>query len=134
MTDRASVFDNSTDFDVSGFTPRPPKAAEKKIPAEAVRAISEAANFPSREAVKPPPPPAPVPKLEVKRELRRYRTGRNVQLNIKVSAETLEAFYNIADREGWVLGEALEHAVKALQDALGSKNETFGEAQKPQGA
>lgn len=131
MTERASVFDNSADFDVSGFTPRSPKAPEKKIPAEAVRAISEAANFPSREAV---PPPAPVPKLEVKRELRRYRTGRNVQLNIKVSPETLETFYNIADREGWVLGEALEHAVKALQDALGSKNETFGEAKNPQGA
>jgi len=77
------------------------------------------------------PPPAPVPKLEVKRELRRYRTGRIVQLNINVSPETFQTFYN--DHEGWVLGEAFEHAVKALQDAPGSKSEKFGEARKPQG-
>ena len=55
---------------------------------------------------------------EVKRDQRRYRTGRNVQLNIKVKAETLEAFYKIADREGWVLGETLERAVKALDESL----------------
>lgn len=114
MNDRASVFDNSADFDVSGFTPKEPKVQEKKIPVEKVRAISEAANFPSREAAAPP-----VPAVEVQREQRRYRTGRNVQLNIKVKSETLEAFYNIADRQGWVLGETLERAVKALQDELG---------------
>jgi len=64
----------------------------------AVRAVSEAANFPSREAVAAPPA---VAKPEEKRELRRYRTGRNVQLNIKVKPETLETFYKIADEHGW---------------------------------
>jgi hypothetical protein len=128
MNDRASIFDNGTDFDVSGFAPKEPKVQEKKIPVEKVRAISEAANFPSREAVAPAPP---VPAAEVPREQRRYRTGRNVQLNIKVKSETLDAFYNLADSQGWVLGETLERAVKALQDALGAKNERIGEAQKP---
>jgi hypothetical protein len=126
MNDRASIFDNGADFDVSGFAPKEPKVQEKKIPVEKVRAISEAANFPSREAVAPPAPAA-----EVQREQRRYRTGRNVQLNIKVKSETLDAFYNLADTEGWVLGETLERAVKALQNELGAKNERFGEAQKP---
>jgi hypothetical protein len=116
MTDRASVFDDAADFDVSGFTPQPPKVQEKKIPVEKVRAISEAANFPSREAFAPPQP-AP----EAPREQRRYRTGRNVQLNLKVKPETLEAFYKLADSEGWVLGETLERAVKAVQDALAAQ-------------
>jgi hypothetical protein len=132
MSDRASVFDTEADFDLSGFAPKQPKAPEKKIPADAVRAVSEAANFPSREALAPPPAMAPaVAKAEEKRELRRYRTGRNVQLNIKVKSETLETFYKIADQHGWVLGETLERAVKALEATLDSKNERFGQ---PEGA
>lgn len=131
MSDRASIFDTGADFDLSGFAPKQPKAPEKKIPADAVRAVSEAANFPSREAVASPPPPvAPAAaKPEDKRELRRYRTGRNVQLNIKVKSETLEAFYKIADEQGWVLGETLERAVKALAATLDGKNERFGQAE-----
>lgn len=128
MSDRASVFDTGADFDLSGFAPKQAKAPEKKIPVDAVRAVSEAANFPSREAVAPPPA---VAKAEEKRELRRYRTGRNVQLNIKVKSETLETFYKIADQHGWVLGETLERAVKALEATLDSKNERFGQ---PEGA
>lgn len=113
MSERAGIFESGPDFDVSGFAPKQPTPPEKKPPVETVRAISEAARFPSREAA--PPPPAPV---EAKRDQRRYRTGRNVQLNIKVKAETLDAFYKIADREGWVLGETLERAVKALDENL----------------
>lgn len=125
MTDRASIFDNSLDFDVSGFTPKTTKAAENAVPAEAVRIISEASHFPSREAVKKTE--KPVEKKEQK-ELRRYRTGRNVQLNIKVKSETLAAFYDIADKKGWVLGETLERALQALQKQFGAKNEGIGES------
>ena len=128
MSDRASVFDNSLEFDVSGFSAKKPKVQEKKIPAEAVRAVSEASNFPSREAVSPP---APIETSAAKKDQRRYRTGRNVQLNIKVKSETLDAFYALADKQGWVLGETLERAVEALQDALSAKNEGFGEQKKP---
>ena|SRR5579862_4078115 len=113
MSERAGIFDNGVDFDVSGFAPKQPAPQEKKPPVETVRALSEAARFPSREAA--PPPPVVV---EVKRDQRRYRTGRNVQLNIKVKAVTLDAFYKIADREGWVLGETLERAVQALDESL----------------
>lgn len=31
----------------------------------------------------------------------RRKTGRNVQFNIKVKMETIEAFYEIADANGW---------------------------------
>jgi hypothetical protein len=108
MSERAGVFDIDGDFDVSGFTPRKNKTPPRETPAEAVRAVSEASNFRSRE-------PSPgKQKQPLQREPRRYRTGRNVQLNIKVRAETLESFYALADREGWVLGETLERAIVAL--------------------
>lgn len=114
MTERASVFDNNHDFDVSGFAPRQDKRAGE-APAEVVRAVSHTASFRSRE-------PLSSAKAEtqesLKREPRRYRTGRNVQLNIKVRAETLESFYKLADKEGWVLGETLERALAALNREL----------------
>ena len=112
--ERASIFDADSDLDVSGFTPRP--VEEPAVRREQVRAVSEAASFRSREPRQPTLPTAPP-----RREQRRYRTGRNVQINIKARAETLEAFYAIADDQGWVLGEAFEHAVEALQRALRAK-------------
>lgn len=120
MSDRASVFDTSLDFDVSGFTPQKTKTQNKAAPAEAVRAVSEAAHFPSREAILHEGEGAS------KKEQRRYRTGRNVQLNIKVKSETLDAFYRIADREGWVLGETLEKAIESLQKNLADKMKDSG--------
>jgi hypothetical protein len=77
-----------------------------------VRAVSQAAQFPSRE------PSAPKPKPQPKRAPRIYRTGRNVQFNIKASSETVDAFYLITEKEDWVLGETLERAVQALQREL----------------
>jgi hypothetical protein len=107
---RASIFDAETDLDVSGFSPK--EAVTPTVPAEQVRAVSEAAKFQSREPprdIRPEPP---------KREPRRYRTGRNIQLNIKARADAIEAFYAIADRKGWVLGETFERAVAALEREL----------------
>jgi len=121
--ERASIFENEavTDFDVSGFTPKKQETKQKSIPASAVRAVSQAANFPSREAS------IPIAKEQTTpiRETRRHRTGRNVQLNIKVKPETLDAFYKIADSQGWVLGETLEKAVEALNEKLSPDTSVF---------
>jgi hypothetical protein len=107
MAERAGVFEEN-DFDVSAFAPKKPatKAVQSEPPPEAVRAVSEGANFRSRES-------APVKKTQ-----RRHRTGRNLQLNVKVAAKTLESFYEITDRQGWVLGETLEKALAALEREL----------------
>lgn len=118
MSERASIFDSGEDFDVSGFAPKEAERAGE-VSAEALRAVSEASKFPSRE-------PSAAPKSLVKqqeagkREPRRYRTGRNVQLNLKVRPETVASFYAIADRQGWVLGETLEKAISALDRELAS--------------
>jgi hypothetical protein len=113
---RASVFeteDNSNvSLDVSGFAPR--SAAQPATRPEQVRAVAEAARFQSREPRGGPPPPVG------KRVPRRYRTGRNIQLNIKARADAIEAFYAVADQRGWVLGETFERAIEALKRELTS--------------
>src|SRR4051794_23257002 len=103
--ERASIFGDD-ELDVSAFKPKPPAKLVDAAPVEQVRAVSETAQFRSRD-----PKPAP-------REQRRHRTGRNVQLNIKARAEAVEAFYAIADREKWVLGETFERAIEALNREL----------------
>jgi hypothetical protein len=112
---RAGLFED--ELDVSGFAPKPPARAEQ------VKAVAEEAGFRSRGPVSPPSPhragrPAKEPPQEERREQRRYRTGRNQQLNLKVRAQDAEAFYAIADAEGWVLGEAFARAVAALAQEL----------------
>lgn len=105
MSERASIFDESDDLDLTDFKP---KGADKRaMELEQVRMVSENAAFRSRE-------PRAAAVLE-KREPRRYRTGRNQQLNLKVRGEDVEAFYAIADAHGWVLGEAFARAIAALK-------------------
>jgi hypothetical protein len=109
MQERASIFDSSTDFDVSGFAPQ---KAKPSAPPEKVRQVSEGASFTSRE------PAEPKPSKTSRREPRRYRTGRNTQFNIKADPVIIEEFYKIADAQGWVLGETLERAVTALSSQI----------------
>jgi hypothetical protein len=105
---RASIFEDDGDLDVSGFTPKT-EVDRSGPPADAVRAIAEAANFrrrdvPAEQGVAPP-----------QRAHRRHRTGRNVQFNIKATQEAIDAFVTVSDEQGWVFGETLERAVAALK-------------------
>jgi hypothetical protein len=111
--ERARIFTEEADLDVSAFKPKPPAQPAPAVRREQVRVVSEAANFRSRE-----PKLAAAPAVPLRREPRRHRTGRNVQLNIKATAEAVEAFYAITDREQWVLGETFERAIEALQREL----------------
>jgi len=115
---RASIFDGDDDFDLSEFTPRP-KTAKPRADKEVLREVAEKKGFVSREpaapkapkAVAPPPaPPAPEPLPQ-----RRYRTGRNRQLNLKVTDDVMRRFYALADSQDLILGEAFEQAVAALE-------------------
>jgi hypothetical protein len=108
---RASIFPPD-DLDVSGFTPE--AAPDTEPDREMIRAISAQSNFPSREPKQPrtAAPEAP------KRQPRRHRTGRTAQFNARTTPETVEAFYAIADRKGWLVGETVERALAALQREL----------------
>jgi hypothetical protein len=109
---RASFFEDVPDVDVSDFAPK--ARVDTQAPTQAqVKAVAEAANFPSRQAA---PPVSPKPSK--KRTVRIYRTGRNVQFNSKVSQETCDAIYAVTDGNKWVLGYTLERAIAALQREL----------------
>ena len=110
---RGSIFEDGEELDVSGFAPKSAQAADA-MPPERVRAVAEASRFPSREArVGPPTEPLPA-----RRAPRRHRTGRTQQFNARTTPETVDAFYAIADRQGWLVGETLEHALAALKREL----------------
>ena len=83
------------------FKPTPRAAQQPKPPVEAIRAVSEAEGFPSRESA---PREKAKPAL-AKVEQRRYRTGRNKQLSL------------LADEHRLVLGELLERALEAYEAA-----------------
>jgi hypothetical protein len=100
------------DLDLSEFKPAPPK--KPKVEAAVIREVSEANNFPSRAAAKPAKAKAAAP--------RRRRTGRNVQFNIKATQETIARFTALADKNGWVFGEALDRALDALEKAMPEKS------------
>jgi hypothetical protein len=98
---RASIFEDDD--------PPPPPEPPRPAP-ERVRALSEAANFRSRE----PQPSAG----QGRRKPRTYRTGRTAAFSAKTTPETVDALYAIAERQGWKVGETLERALAALQREL----------------
>lgn len=108
-TPRAGVFED----DLSDFAPKPrtPTAARP----EEVKALAQGTAFRSRD---PQAAASATPAPSLRREPRRYRTGRNVQLNLKVRQEAADAFYGLADQTGLVLGEVFEQAVEALAREL----------------
>ena len=85
------------------------KPVKKPVNFEAIERISQEENFPSRQAAKPAAP------LMCKRRV--YRTGRNQQFNIKVTAKTVERFYRLADKHAVPLGELMDLALDALERA-----------------
>lgn len=97
-------------FDPQAWTP-PRSRATNKPAKDQVQEAASAAGFQSRESAPKTPP----------RQTRRRRTGRNAQFNIKTTPETIEAFYRIADANGWGLGETLEHAVALLERELNAQ-------------
>jgi len=101
---RHSAFDNETDLDLSQFATK--TGTEPKPSEDLVRRIADAGGFPSRAPVPPP------------RQPRTYRTGRNVPFATKVSPETIDTLYAIADQQGWRVNETLERAVAALAQSL----------------
>ena len=111
---RANPFGDLDDF-ATPPTPRP-------VQNEAIDQLAEASGFPSRKARgtegaanSAAAPPA--------RQRRRHVTGRNRQINIKATEETIETLYRIADDLGLPLGAVLEQALAALEKTPAQDNE-----------
>ena len=87
MSERASIFDDGSDFDVPHS--RRNRASQKtETTAELIRAVAEKSEVPEQGAC------AEIESQIAREELRRrYTTGRNVQLQHQSSGEeTLDAF------------------------------------------
>ena len=108
MNTRVNAFANLADAPV--FSTKPKKGAP--VQEETIARIAEENKFPSRQAPKAPGVP--------RRKPRRFRTGRNQQVNVKATAETIEKFLKAADDRNVPLGECLRLALDALERAGGS--------------
>lgn len=112
---RSSIFSNPGE--VEQFRPKQPAPAARPSPEE-LDQITTPSKFSRREVPLPTPSPPIQPSTESQLSTRRkpmvYRTGRNVTISVKTTAETVERFYKLAEKLGWKAGETFENAVEAL--------------------
>jgi hypothetical protein len=109
MTDRANPFG-----DLGDFAPAP-APAKPKADRAVIDQVAEAHGFPSRQPAKKLKQ-APEVSQPVQRTQRRFKTGRNQQINIKATAETIERIGRMADERQVPLGRLLEIALDALEN------------------
>ena len=105
--------DDPTDF--SQF-----RKPARKVDLSVVDGANEALGY---SAQKPIQAPAPTP------QRRLFRTGRNVQFNIKASAETVRRFVAISDAYEWPSGLTMEYAIDALEKELARESRPKGRDQ-----
>lgn len=95
--------------------------AAKPVPTDAIEKIAESSGFPSRKAGAATARETAVQTVETHapspaRQPRRHVTGRNRQINIKATEETITELYRIADAMNLPLGAVLEQALAALAE------------------
>jgi hypothetical protein len=105
-TERVNPFADLSDFETRP-TPKPARSVE----AAQIDQLAEEHGFPSRQ----PARTVSTTKVETAPSRRRYTTGRNQQINIKATAETIALLYRLADEKHMPLGELLERALEALE-------------------
>jgi len=102
-------FDDALDdFNPNEWKPSNEKKVVARPEPEATEKAAKVSGFKSREA-------QPVKPEKGQGDVRRRRTGRNAQFNLKAKPETIEAYCEVADQQGWGLGETLEKAVELLE-------------------
>ena len=104
--------------DLSEFETRPAPKAVSPIETAQIDQLAEEHGFPSRQPAKTAPASL-TPAETAFRPRRRHTTGRNQQINIKATPETIAHLYRLADEEYLPLGELLERALKALEREQG---------------
>lgn len=97
---KPNIFEEDN-IDVSGFAPK--TGAEPRTDRDALRQAGEAAGFQSRPVHRTP---------------HRYRTGRTAQFDAQIMPAAFDRFYQIADEQGWKIGETVEKALEALEEKL----------------
>ena len=117
MSERVNPFGDLGDF--------APIMDKQKLPIDEEKVIEQLVaenNFPSRQPARSQPPiPEPT---HITRKQRRYITGRNKQINIKATDQTIYRLHRVADKLGLPLGEVLARAqmTHANQQDDGGRN------------
>jgi hypothetical protein len=106
-TSRTNPFADVESLPAFETKPKAPSAIPREQ-TERIEQIAEANNFPSRQ-------PARTPAARPPGKQRRYKTGRNQQINIKATQQVIERLYKLADAKRIPLGELLEQALEALE-------------------
>lgn len=109
--ERVNPFEN---LDLTETFKTKPKPKPSEVPSKAeINQVAKEAGFPSRQAASS--------------RSRRYRTGRDIQMNMKVRQIDKDNFYLIADtlnlfgEPGVPLGKAFEIAIKAAAEKYNIK-------------
>ena len=110
-TDRANPFPDLNEFQAK---PKP-----KPVQKEEIEKLARENGFPSRQPIKPTPENKVKPAAKSERKGRRYTTGRNQQINIKATAETIDRLYRLADDQNIPLGKLLDMALDAFEQTSG---------------
>jgi hypothetical protein len=109
-TSRANPFADVESLPSFGTKPKASTTVPREQ-TERIEQIAEANNFPSRQPTRAPA------------KQRRYKTGRNQQINIKATSQVIERLYKLADAKRVPLGELLEQALNALEKSAGQGGE-----------
>ncbi|MCK3844439.1 stability/partitioning determinant [Pseudomonas sp. W15Feb34] len=105
---RVDPLDSLKSFEPKAFTEQKTKQSNAEV-----EQMANELGFVGRQA-----DPLPVP---VARSRRRFKTGRNVQINIKGEQETKDELYRVADVIDQPLGETLKRALAALMRELATE-------------
>ena len=98
--------------DLGDFTT---KSTPKPVEPHQIERLAADNGFPSRQPVADKQAPAVAAPASTPAR-RRYVTGRNRQINLKASDETIARFYRLADERQVPLAELFELAVAALEE------------------
>lgn len=102
------IFAEDDALNLDRFKPKPPEASRPGL--EDLRGIAERTKFVSREG-HGTQQPAKVPLLR----RGQHRTGRSATVTLKTTPDASNRFYALAQAHGWLIGEAFERAVAALE-------------------
>lgn len=111
MSNRISPFDTD---DLSDFRTEPAPSTAVPVSAEAIDQLSHQTGFPSRPFAQVPSVAAPIAGRP-----RRYTTGRDKQLNVKVEGRVKERFLALADVDRIPLGALFEKMLDAYERERG---------------
>lgn len=101
---------NPLDLSIEDFAPRTGDD-KPRVTRESIAQVAKDNGFLSRDASKVEAAVAATP-----RKQRRFTTGRNQQLNIKATADTVARFNKLADELNMPAGALLERAVQVLEE------------------